>query len=59
MALMRLQDTYNLDIEEISEGKILGKNYSSSLTGIRRTSFIIQSIPDYLFRLLVAEHFAF
>ena len=33
-ALVRLQDTYNLDIQEISEGKILGKKYSTSFTGM-------------------------
>ena len=33
MGLMRLQDTYKLDVHEISEGKLLGKKYSSPLTG--------------------------
>lgn len=37
-ALMRLQDTYQLDTHELAKGKLLGKQYSRELTG---TSLLI------------------
>jgi hypothetical protein len=33
VALMRLQDTYELDTHALAEGKLLGKKYSRQLTG--------------------------
>ena len=33
IALMRLQDTYQLDTHALAKGELLGKKYSRALTG--------------------------